>query len=385
MHTRPQAIPTFIVGDINARLHGSTCEAEDEIMGRHVFGYGPQHVRTLVESQRDNRQCLVDFCIANQFVVSNTLFAKPEWKTCTYKDVATNGFTGPWTPDRFAQLDLILAPKAYKNCVKDVEARTDIAINSDHAMVTASIQVKLKANSPSKIKTVQRYHTPTDQEKQKYNDHIRNIFNPEHIGQGQNHNCSKFVFSMKVAASNFFKKKDKKAVKPYISAETWQLLEDRQLARNHGRTEKEKTINREIVKQARCGKRKWTLERLQDLTDVKTSWRNVKFEKKAFTPNFYTMKDIHGNQVPIDKKAHALAQYLYNKQWKPIPNPRPVEVQRRQIIHSNLNMTTTDFSPEEVSAAIRSLKTNKAPGLDGATTELFKYLDAKMLRASQIV
>ena len=80
VHARSQAIPTFILGDTNARLHGSTCVAEDKIMGRHVFGYGPQHVRTLAESQRDNRQCLVDFCIANHFVVSNTFLLNQSTK-----------------------------------------------------------------------------------------------------------------------------------------------------------------------------------------------------------------------------------------------------------------------------------------------------------------
>ena len=201
VHARNQAIPTCILGDTNARLHGSTCVAEDEIMGRHVFGYGPQHVRTLAESQRDNRQCLVDFCIANHCVVSNTLFAKPEYKKCTYKDTATNAFTGPWTPDRFAQLDFILAPKAYKHCVKDDKARTDIAINSDHAIVMALIQVKLKANNPPKIDRVQGYHTPTEQEKQRYNDHIRSFFNLEQSRQGQTHVSTKFVSSMKMACT----------------------------------------------------------------------------------------------------------------------------------------------------------------------------------------
>ena len=194
--------------------------AEDELMGRYVFGYGPQHVRTLAESQRDSRQCLVDFCIANHFVVSNTIFAKPEYKNCTYKDTATNGFTGPWTPDRFAQLDSILAPKAYKNCVKDVEARTDIAINSDQAIVMVLIQVKLKANNPPTVDRVQRYHTPTEQEKQRYNDHIRSFFNLEHSRQRQIHKSTKLESSMKTAASQFFKKRNNMTVKPYFSTET---------------------------------------------------------------------------------------------------------------------------------------------------------------------
>ena len=188
-----------------------------------------------------------------------------------------------------------------------------------------------------------------------------------------------------MAASQFFKKRNKMTVKPYISTETWRLIEDRQVAQNHGRIDEEKTINREIVKHARHDKQRWTLERLQDLTDVRTSWRNIKFEKKAFRPNFYNMKNIHGNRVPLNKKAHALAQYLYERQWMPAPNPRPLEAHRGQIIQAHLNMKITDFSTYEVSAAIRSLKTNKAPGPDGATTELFKYLRRKISRASQTV
>ena len=377
VRTRSQAIPTFIVGDTSARLHGSTSEVEDQVMGTHVFGHGAQHVPNLPESQRDSRQCLVDFCVANDYVVSNTMFQKPDRKKCTYKDTATNGFTGPWTPNRFAQLDLILAPNTYKNSIKDVEARPDIAINSDHAIVTADIQVKLKAKVPPKHEVVQRYHNPTEQQKQTYNEHIRNSFRLKRDNQDMVTNCAGFVSCVKIAASQAFSKKNRRTMKPYISRDTWRLIEDRQAARLHGRTDQEKVINREIIKQARRDKQNWKLERLQDLTDIKTSWRNIRIEKKETSPKFYNMRDIHGNRVPVNKKADALAQYLHERHWAPSENSRPVEFNRRQILQANLNMNTNSFSADEVSAAIRSLKTDKAPGPDGAITELFKSLDTQ--------
>ena len=45
---------------------------------------------------------------------------------------------------RFAQLDFVIAPRSFRNSILDVTARTDIAFNSDHALVTAKIRIKLK-------------------------------------------------------------------------------------------------------------------------------------------------------------------------------------------------------------------------------------------------
>ena len=44
---------------------------------------------------------------------------------------------------------------------------------------------------------------------------------------------------------------------------------------------------------------------------------------------------------------------------------------------STLNITTAALSHQEVEEALRKLKTNKAPGPDGAITEPFKFLDSE--------
>lgn len=71
-------------------------------------------------------------------------FRKNKFKKMYFKETTTEGSIAPWTPDRFAQLDFILSPEEYKNAVLNVEARTDIAFNSDHAVVVATIRLKLK-------------------------------------------------------------------------------------------------------------------------------------------------------------------------------------------------------------------------------------------------
>ena len=206
------------------------------------------------------------------------------------------------------------------------------------------------------------------------------MFSLEH-GQDEGlSNCKRFAMAMKTAANQSFLRRHKVIAKPYLSDKTWQLIKDRQTARNNGRMEEEKALNREVTKQARKDKQMWKVERLQDLSDVKEAWRNIRYEKKPFIPNFYSMKDIHGKRVPMNEKAHALAEYLYERQWAPKHNPSHVDPHRRKIIDKDLNIPTSEFSYTEVQEAIRKLRTNKAPGPDGVINELFQYLDLENIQ-----
>ena len=222
VNARGKHLPTFILGDTNARLHGSTSQVEDQVMGRYTFGYGSQHVPDLPEEQRDNRQFLIDFCITNEYAIMNTFFPKPDHKKCTYKDVTTDGFKSPWTPDRFAQIDFVLAPNTFRNSITDVESRPDIAINSDHAIVTAAVRLKLKAQALRKKDPVIRYFPTTSGQQVTYNERIRirNLFSLEH-GQDEGlSNCERFAMAMKSAANQSFLRRHTVIAKPYLSDET---------------------------------------------------------------------------------------------------------------------------------------------------------------------
>ena len=85
-------VPTIVLGDANARLHGRLNEIEESVVGPHVFGFGNDFINSLPEDQKENHQFLVDYCIANEFIVTNTFFYKNEAYKCTYKDARTEGF-----------------------------------------------------------------------------------------------------------------------------------------------------------------------------------------------------------------------------------------------------------------------------------------------------
>jgi hypothetical protein len=71
-------MPTYIIGDTNARIHGPINDMEELIIGKHTFGKGPEHVPNLPPEQRENRQALIDFCVKNEYNITNTYFEKPE-------------------------------------------------------------------------------------------------------------------------------------------------------------------------------------------------------------------------------------------------------------------------------------------------------------------
>ena len=75
---KPQNLPTYVLGDSNARLYGYTCDLEQRCIGRFIFGHGAQHVYTLPKEQRDNYQYLIDFCAITASLVINTMFLKPD-------------------------------------------------------------------------------------------------------------------------------------------------------------------------------------------------------------------------------------------------------------------------------------------------------------------
>ena len=182
-------VPTIVLGDANARLHGRLNEIEKSVVGPHVFGFGNDFIDSLPEDQKENRQFLVDYCIANEFIVTNIFFPKNEAYKCTYKDARTEGFQSPWSPDRFAQLDFVLTPKKWKNIIRNVHSHTNIDIDSDHAIVTADIQIKLEAqNQPHDFRCrYSRFHKPT----------------PDQIVTCNNYIEGKFVFDDNSLESNF--------------------------------------------------------------------------------------------------------------------------------------------------------------------------------------
>ena len=149
----------------------------------------------------------------------------------------------------------------------------------------------------------------------------------------------------------------------------------RPAARAHSNVNLEQQLNAAIERSARCDKKKWKLRMLEDFSSARAKWKGIKLEKSTFKPSFYKLKDIHGQSVPLNKKADALAEYLEKRHWARIEHLPPDKVDKREVMDTKPLINTGSITIEEIHEALSSSKTNKAPGPDGLTIELYKYLD----------
>ena len=70
----------------------------------------------------------------------NTYFEKPDEKKATYRHVWTQGLQGPWTTDRYSELDLCLASARWSNSILDIESDKGTNINTDHLALVIKVK-----------------------------------------------------------------------------------------------------------------------------------------------------------------------------------------------------------------------------------------------------
>ena len=109
----------------------------------HIFREDASSIDQLSEKQKDNRSRFITFCQENGFVICNTWYQKSLSKLVTYRNVAAPNFQGPYTTDRYSQLDYVLINQRWKNCIQNVETNDQHAVSTDHKLLVAEARVKL--------------------------------------------------------------------------------------------------------------------------------------------------------------------------------------------------------------------------------------------------
>ena len=78
-----------------------------------------------------NRDLLMELCVSNNLVVSNTFFDKPDEAKVTYRHLGTEPLE-PVTEAKFTQIDHVLWPATQQHLVKDCWSDRTAAISSHH-------------------------------------------------------------------------------------------------------------------------------------------------------------------------------------------------------------------------------------------------------------
>ena len=77
--------PVYIIGDWNARLIYPNTDEEHAIMGKHTLHENAEWLGRHTEGMKEHRDMMIEFCITNELMVTNTMYRKTPNKISTYR------------------------------------------------------------------------------------------------------------------------------------------------------------------------------------------------------------------------------------------------------------------------------------------------------------
>eukprot|EP00973_Karenia_brevis_P086978 12061335-Karenia_brevis.AAC.1 len=158
--------------------------------------------------------------------------------------------------------------------------------------------------------------------------------------------------------------------KDYISEDTWKLIEKRDEETDY---DAKKSFTREIKRRARKDRENANIEILENITDERTAWRNIKAQKLEYKPQPNIIEDMDGNRRSIFEKSDVIATYLEQQHWK---NDETIADRMHEPnIRNTVNIDCANIYLAEINEAINKLKKNKAAGPDQTFAEFYQYLN----------
>ncbi|VDI59975.1 Hypothetical predicted protein [Mytilus galloprovincialis] len=112
------------MGDMNAKV-GFDNTGYERVMGTHGCG-----------KINENGERLVDFCSTNNLVVGGSIFP--------HKDIHKLTWYSPNLRDK-NQIDHLMINSTWRRSLLDVKVKRGADVGSDHQLITALIQLKLRA------------------------------------------------------------------------------------------------------------------------------------------------------------------------------------------------------------------------------------------------
>jgi len=200
-----------VMGDWSAKI-GQT-NIKSKIVGK--FGLGERN-------ERGDR--LEDFCQANDFFISNTMFQQHPRRLWTWKSPGDNARN---------QIDYILMKRRWRSSLFSARTRPGADCGSDHQLLVAHMRLKLKANK----REVPPVRYDVDNVPEQYTVCVENKFHTLLREADEEQSPNELWEGMKEAvlsaAEETIPKKRRKK-QPWISQRSLELADERQEARKRG-------------------------------------------------------------------------------------------------------------------------------------------------------
>ena len=367
----------LLLGDFNAKVtsdrHG--CEA--------VIGGESLH-----SSSNDNGTRLLDFCAANQLIIGGTLFQHKDIHKGTWR--SPNGLT-------VNQIDHICVSRKFCNSLVDVKVCRGADIGSDHYLVRGRLKIKLQSvtkriATEHSVPAIERLRNWTKVEE--YNVTLQNRFECLDSEVDLENMWENFRDTITDVSIEVLGKRPRKTREEHLSQKTKDLLVKRgQFKRRDPNSDANRSeyskLNKLVKKSSKIDDNNWAVRVATELEEAASKGQQREVWAK--------IKKISG------KRSKKQASSVRDKDGKMITDPHNQRDRWKEHFSellnpplSSVNLTDLDDVPtqpsfgylscsdgpptrDEISYALRKLKNNKSPGVDGITNEQLKYGESALL------
>ena len=361
----------IVMGDMNAKM-GMDNTGREEVMGKH----GAR------AEMNENGERWADFCQANELVIGGTLFPHKECHKRTWR-----------SPDGgiVNQIDHLAFSKRWRSSLQDVRAMRGADVGSDHHLLMAKVRLRIakvrKGDSGrvrfevSKLKDLEvrnafklALHNRFEGLQQLMEEEELSVDDEwRQIEQGYVETCEQVLGRAKANR------------KEWISKETWELIEQRKVAKNTinmARTRNQKReaskryqeLNREVKRRCRRDKRAYVeaeAERAEEAGKRGDARTLYEITRKLSGRIQNTCKPVR-NEAGVLLRTAEEEMHRWREHFQTVLNHEepinPPEVEP----NDELNIRTGHVTRIEIKNAIKKLKNGKAAGCDNIPPEAIK-------------
>ena len=357
----------IVMGDLNAKV-GQDNTGVERNMGKHGLG-----------SRNDNGERFLDFCMENELVIGGTLFQ--------HKRIHKETWLSPDNKTR-NQIDHVAISQRWRTSLQDVKAIRGADIDSDHQLVLCKVRLKLRKvvrRNRERLFNSHRLKDPATQQAFSIELSDRYHFLNDIPIDDLDEYCAKIQETfLETSRSTLGYQENYR--KPWISDNTWSLIEQRRSLREEILNRREegsdlvknryKEKSKEVKISAKRDKKRFLENKAQEAEDA---------ARKGDTRTLYRItRELTGTRsraCPLvrDKDGKILTQEdeqraRWAEHFKTVlnqPDPEsPADI--IQTTTREFEMKTKPISCTEIEEAILETKGNRATGEDKISADMLK-------------
>ena len=356
----------LVMGDLNAKV-GSDNIGFEHCIGKHGLG-----------TRNDNGERFLDFCVENDLVIGGTIFK--------HKDIHKQTWSSP-DGVTHNQIDHVAINQRWRTAMLDVCAIRGGDISSDHNLVLCKLRLKLKRTkkeATQKLFNSMKLRDPNTRDA--FSIELSNSFHllNEIPVDDLNEYCKK-VKDTFISTSQLTLGFKEVSRKPWISDQTWNLIEERKALKQRilackeedriNITEMYREKNRAVKRSAKKDKRNYLEDKATEaqeaaaVGDSRTLYKITRQLTGSWKTQPAVVRDKEGKALSKEEdQRNRWAEHFENVLNRPDPE-RPAEIQGRG---RELEMIKGPITCQEIEKAIRETKGNRAPGEDRITSDMLK-------------